>query len=572
MQHFMVPTLDALLENEPVPPVTLTVTFEEYRFRSFVQIHSSGSTGIPKLVTLKHGSFSAVDAFQALEPNEFGQRFANLRMGVAFPPFHVAGLVYALAAPCWTDSTVVIPPTVPLTADVINSMNVKAGVEFCLLIPSLVIDLVKNPAYLNNFKKFIGVQFAGGPLPESIGSQVAQRTKLISGYGAAEWIAAPQLPKQDEDWPFFNFNLKPGLEFIERDNGLYEFVIRRKPEYDLFQSVFVTFPDIDVFETKDLFSKHPSKPGLWKYVSRMDDIVVFSNGEKVNPVALESTVTTSPDVKGCVVIGQGRFQPVLLVEPSKETEDQAELLDRIWTYVLRANEPTIRHGRIAKDCIFFTEPDKALPWAGKGTIQRASANALYSHEIDEKYARLEGFDSEKATPGKIAAPKIDLSDLDTTRSSLARYICDDIGLEDLENTTDFFSLGMDSLQVVNIVRAVNLVRPSEPIDAKQVYDNPSVDELAKSLHSDPPSRFLHDDDSDDEELKQSWLAMDEMYNELTGQMLSRGDKSADRRRYLNAWFRSTNNGPVIQPDGGRVAWLASARNVPRQHQQLGASE
>ena len=556
MRPFAIPSLEELLDSGPVPHLSLKGTWEEHRFRPFVQIHSSGSTGIPKLITLKHGSLTAMDAFQLLESNELHRRLGNMRLCVTFPPFHVAGIIYALASPVWVDSTVVLPPAVPLTAKVVDAIHGKAGVEFTLLPPSVLMDLAKNPKYLENLSKLKGVTFAGGPLPEATGEQIADRTRLVAGYGASEWIAAPQLPKSREDWPYFCFNEKEGgFEFRERDNGLYEFVICRRPDYELAQPVFITFPEIDEFPTKDLFSKHPLKPGMWKYVSRLDDIIVFSNGEKLNPVTFESLVSTAKDVAGAMVVGQGRFQAGLLIEPKDTSKDQDDLFEKIWPFIQRANEPTVRHGRVAKDCVFFTKADKPLPRAGKGTIQRASANALYASEIDELYTRLQTSDSEKPKRVTEMSHSIDLGSFETTRDSLATFVSDEIGLGPLGKSDDFFALGMDSLQVVNIVRAINAARPIDPIDAKHVYDNPSIDQLARSLHSEPPQRYFDGDDSDDEELKESWLAMDEMFNDLTARMAPADGKRRGRQSHLNGWICATDNGPVIQPDGGRLAWL-----------------
>jgi hypothetical protein len=518
-----------------------------------VQIHSSGSTGTPKLITLKHGSFTALDGFQLLESNELAQRLGNMRKCVAFPPFHIAGIIYGLAIPIWVDSTIIIPPAVPLTAAVVNSVHEAATAEFALMVPSLVIDLTKNPSYLRNLRKLKGVTFAGGPLPESVGEQLVKYTRLYAGYGASEWMAAPQLPKPKEDWPYFRFNEEQGgMEFRERDKGLFEMVLCRRTNYELSQPVFITFPDIDAFESRDLFSKHPTKPGMWKYTSRLDDIIVFSNGEKLNPVTLEGRITSSPDVKGCLLVGHGRFSPTLLIEPQDPNLAQEELVDRIWPHIQMANESTVRHGRVAKDCLFLTSPSEPLPRAGKGTIQRAAANALYAQEIDDVYARLQTAPSQDHSVIN-GSRKIDLTSLESTEATLFDVVSNDIGLEGLDTTSDFFALGMDSLQVVNIVRGINAVRPNDPIDAKQIYDNPSIDQLSRYLHSASPP--VHDGyDSDEEELKESWLAMDRMFKDLTAERFP-VDQRHHRWRHLDGFFRPKDSGPVVQPDGGRVAWL-----------------
>lgn len=49
MQSFTMPPLENLLDPTPVPHIRLDATWEEYRYSPFLQIHSSGSTGLPKL-------------------------------------------------------------------------------------------------------------------------------------------------------------------------------------------------------------------------------------------------------------------------------------------------------------------------------------------------------------------------------------------------------------------------------------------------------------------------------------------------------------------------------------------
>jgi len=201
-EHIHYPSLSTLLDSAEVPHVPLNATWEDYRFKPFLQIHSSGSTGIPKLITLNHGSFTAFDSFRLLETNEVFRRLGSQRMCVSFPPFHVAGIVYGLAFPCWVDSTVIIPPTAALTADLVNEVLVESQAEYTLLPPSIVTDLAKNPKYLQNLSRLRGVTFAGGPLSGATGKLIVECTKLNVGYGASEWMAVPQLPKDDEDWPY----------------------------------------------------------------------------------------------------------------------------------------------------------------------------------------------------------------------------------------------------------------------------------------------------------------------------------------------------------------------------------
>ena len=133
---------------------------------------------------------------------------------------------------------------------------------------------------------------------------------------------------------YFHFDPElKGIEFRERDNGVYEQFFVRHSSTDPFHSLWYTFPDKNEISTSDLFSRHPSKPDLWMYMGRSDDLIVFSNGEKYNPTAMESTIRSHPAVKGAIVVGHARFQPAALIElkgkPPQSGHENQELIDSL---------------------------------------------------------------------------------------------------------------------------------------------------------------------------------------------------------------------------------------------------
>lgn len=93
--HVVVGSLADLLSKGDVTPYPYGKTFEEARNDPFLVIHTSGSTGLPKPVTLYHGGLATVDKQQMLPASEgqevqvtrFGKRSRNLS---ALPPFHVS--------------------------------------------------------------------------------------------------------------------------------------------------------------------------------------------------------------------------------------------------------------------------------------------------------------------------------------------------------------------------------------------------------------------------------------------------------------------------------------------------
>ena len=59
---------------------------------------------------------------------------------------------------------------------------------------------------------------------------------------------------------------------------------------------------------------------------RNDDIIVFNNGEKWNSIPSEGIISQHPLVSSAIIIGDGRFEPALLIEPKEDQTDLIELL------------------------------------------------------------------------------------------------------------------------------------------------------------------------------------------------------------------------------------------------------
>ena len=177
-----------------------------------------------------------------------------------------------------------------------------------------------------------------GPLAQRAGDTIAKYTLLRNIIGSSEAAFLPLYDKEPEDWIYFHLDPRmKGIEFREIDKGLYEQVFVPHPSTDPYHSVWYTFPDKDEYSASDLFSKHPSKPNLWRYEGRADNMIVFSNGEKFNPGGMETTLHSHPDVTNVLVVGQARFQPAALIElkgqPALSDKAKKEMLDSLTPYI-----------------------------------------------------------------------------------------------------------------------------------------------------------------------------------------------------------------------------------------------
>ena len=550
MQHMCVPSQDDILDPDPVDDWPFEKTFDALRSAPWVRLHTSGSTGVPKVVTLKHGFASAIDGFQTLSPNPMSH-YAGLRMLIPFPPFHLAGINHSLTSVVWADATAVLPPPgVPITSDVVHEMHVYAHVEYSMLAPSLLSDLVKSEAGLQTLRQLHGVSFSGGPLSETTAHIASEYTKLHSTIGATEFGGVPQLPKDPEDFNYFRFNEAiGGIDFRETDiEGYFEMVFYRHPPIDFMQAIFVTFPHLDEYHTKDCFSKHPTKPGLWKYEYRIDDIIVLSNGEMFNPLPMEGAVAACPDLTGCLVFGQGRFHSGLLAELKEPDTPRAQLITSLELYVEEANRLCPDYARLSLEHIIFALPEKPLPRAPKGTIQRSKANHLYQSEISRMY---ESVDSGKGATDTL----IDFASPITIERSVLDWVSSQAGgIPSLQSTDDFFAVGMDSLQVIALARLINKSRPlSAPsISPALIYQSPTAKALAGALAAGVRVMEYSDFDDDDDFDKETWQSMEDVFQGLKS---GDDDRSPSLRAALMGLLRPSTPPPLYQPDGGKTAWL-----------------
>lgn len=111
-----------------------------------------------------------------------------------------------------------------------------------------------------------------------------------------------------EDWIYFSFHPYAGFDFREVDPGVYEhWAIRNDKHVPLVQGLFHTFPEVREMTLKDPYAPHPTKPDLWLYKGRTDDMLVMSNGEKIRPLAMEAIINSHPAISACLVVSSDLF-------------------------------------------------------------------------------------------------------------------------------------------------------------------------------------------------------------------------------------------------------------------------
>ncbi|TLD19227.1 hypothetical protein PspLS_09919 [Pyricularia sp. CBS 133598] len=455
---------------------------EEAEWEPFVVLHTSGSTGLPKPIVVRNGLIMLNDKLHHLpiwngtESAIRGLARSNRNL-TPMPFFHASGLYTFFGFHVYWEKPITFAITDrPMTADFILQQlaHAPADVDSISLPPSILEDLSTTDLGCEALSKLKFVLFGGGNLNDAAGRKLLDRGVVLqNSFGSTEYGMLPyywQTNPQEYQWlPIHSQVLGAEWRPVAGEDDVFELVIVRKDCPYSIQGVFYTFPDLDEWNSKDLFKKHPTLPDHWKYHGRCDDLIVFSNGQKLNPIAVENVLNGHPKVRTAIVIGTMRFQPAMLIEPvshpSSPQEEEA-LLDEIWPLVLKANKELASHARISRQLILITKANKPFPRLAKDTVHRVLSINLYESEVDELYKEVE-------SRLKDAQCNLNLGSQEKLLQSVCRLFQTLTCSATIEPDTDFFTAGVDSPQVVNACRLLRsaLTDKSRGINLQSIAPN-----------------------------------------------------------------------------------------------------
>ncbi|KAF2011090.1 putative NRPS-like enzyme [Aaosphaeria arxii CBS 175.79] len=492
-----IPSFNHILNSEP-EDFPFDPHYEEVKDNPIVVLHSSGSTGLPRPITMTHATFAVLDNERKL-PTVPGRRNRDFsiwdfktggRFYTVFPYFHLAGFLSLLVNPILTEasSPVLGPPLMPPSGELLRSVMQHQEIRALYLPPSIAEQLLREPNGLDFFKNLDFLCYTGGPFSPEAGQQLSRVTELCPLYGSTEAFQVPQLVPAPEDWAWMEWNphFKLEMQPLPEEKDTFELVLFANESTEHMSALNHNLPGVSEYRTKDLFKQHPQKHSLWQYYGRKDDIVVLSNGGKFNPVPAELLIQSHPAVNGALVVGTGRVQAALLVEINQESgqEDIGRLISVIWPTVGKANQLLPGQGQIMKDKILLSRSTKPFVRAGKGTVVRKLTENLYEAEIDEVYD-----DSQ-------LNPSFRLPDIQTNAEkgfdmkSVVNFVRDIVvsAFPEMSAVTDnesFFSHGLDSIKINQLVSDFRLaLRKSTKeedlswITARLIFDHPTIKKLS----------------------------------------------------------------------------------------------
>ena len=376
------------------------------------------------------------------------------------------------------------PPQRPPSGSLISEVMRYQDIRGLYIPPSIAEQLLQQPNGLDHFKKLKFLCYAGGPLSPSAGEIISQVTQVCQFYGSTETSLIQQLAPSREDWHYMEWHPSCNLEMEPSEDEAYEMVLHTSPKSGWISALSYNFPDIITWRTRDLFRPHPNKPGLWRFHGRRDDIIVLSNSEKFNPVPMETIIQGHPLVSGALIVGQGRFQAALLIEPKLEVQDPFEFKTAVWSFVEKANCHAPGQARIVFSKTIIAGVDKPFQRAAKGTVVRKLTERSYASEIEAVYAEetLEEHQSGSFTFKSNA--------MDDVKQLVCDVVMNSFPGPHISNDVDLYVLGLDSLKTAEIAgrlrRALQRHHSTSScawLTTETVYRHPTINQLSEVVCS-----------------------------------------------------------------------------------------
>jgi nucleoside-diphosphate-sugar epimerase len=353
------------------------------------------------------------------------------------------------------------------------------------------------------------VAFGGGLLKPRVGEKLtAGGVKVLNHYGSTESgpIAPFFVPRPDYDWHYFRLRKDMNMR-LERGPLLEE---------DVQSYTLITHPFgwETTFAFQDQLIGNPRNPTSdFSAVGRNDDLIVLSNGEKVTPRILETMLSESHLVKAAIAFGDGQLELGVIIQPSLSPAVEGgydRFKSSIWPIVLQAGERMDAHARISsQDAIIIVPSGTLLPRSDKGSIMRKEVYKMFEAEIAAVYQALDN----KVVD--TSAVHLDMDNLEEDlKTMIQTRLTWRVKAEEWTIDDDFFELGMDSLQAVQLRRFILSFIPNLPTSAQKaerlprdiIYQNPTVTQLAKALKD--PAELSPNDSSIDHLVEQFSIRAD----------------------------------------------------------------
>ncbi|KAJ7276812.1 acetyl-CoA synthetase-like protein [Mycena rebaudengoi] len=360
-------------------------------------LHSSGTTAFPKPIKIsKKGliNLSNIPCYGELD-------LASKRIAAhTNPTFHAMGL----ATYIWPLSSGAIfalynprQPVIPTPDNFFSSWTAdKCDIVFC--VPVFIEAWAQDANNIPKLKALDCIIISGASVNESIGDVLAEAGVVMHPFwGSTEVGPAtmfiPRDPPPVDEWEYFKFSNHVTFAMKPREDLGNVFEPVMIPTEICFPHALNTTHDNKLaFSVGDLLERHPSDPARWRVYGRIDDQIVLSTGENVNPLPIEGIISQDKHIAAVVMFGRHQLHTGIIVQPAPDflvepgdREQVAKFQDMIWPTIVKANSSAAEYARIKKSMIITASPSKPFEYTPKGTPRRPAALRLYSPDIEALY-------------------------------------------------------------------------------------------------------------------------------------------------------------------------------------------
>ncbi|KAF3068911.1 Linear gramicidin synthase subunit D [Daldinia childiae] len=501
------------LLNHTYEPYLYQTTLEKAKRDGSFVCHTSGTTGIPKPCIYTHEFILRTARTLSLSPPN-GYTLLQSHLGhnthiLLLPLFHPAGVQLAIINAIYNRCVVILPSWLgPPSVESLLAISRNVEADWVMTAPFTLEALAKDETMLDQVASRLKmIVFAGGALPKMLGDIIAKKIRLVTFLGSSETAGLPIIYPEDfdtaNDWEYMAFHPKINAVLEPRTEDSFELVLEKSVSTLPYQPVFDRFPELEKFNTGDLFKKHPTRPDMWAHASRADDIIVFLNGEKTNPVSFENHLSKHLDIEGAVVFGNQRFEAGVLIElkdkSTLSSEDIEDWVKKLWPTIEQANQEAPTHARIATSHILFSTPEKPFLRTPKGTVMRKATLDRYAEEINKLYKEVESTGVESSTN---AENQVDLDDLEALLTAVRTACEESTTLQKIGVNDDLLARGIDSLQILRLCRNLRSKTNVEDLKPITIYSNPTPIRLAKAIQK---AAKGHEQSSNEQDTRRSSL-------------------------------------------------------------------
>ncbi|PVH73730.1 male sterility protein [Cadophora sp. DSE1049] len=429
-------------------------------------IHSSGSTGLPKPIFQTHRA-----ALKNYASN------LNLKGFITLPLYHAHGISSVFRAIHSRKQIYMYNADLPLTQQHLLKLLRRYDFQVFYGVPYALKLLGESEEGIAELAKLDVVMFGGSACPDSLGDRLVENdVNLVSHYGTTETgqLMTSARESGDKAWDYVRLPaaFKNFVKFEPKGADVYELVA-----LDGLPSKVASNRADGSYATKDLFTPHATIPDAWKYLARADDTIVLMNGEKVTPIAFEQSLRDSKYISEAVVFGSGKARIGMIIIPSPMThgKSDAEIEALLIPALSKANEMMPAYAQLSLDMVRILPHDTEYPRTDKGTVIRPAFYRTFATQIEKVYSDVE------VSSGELCLTEVELRDY--LRNEM-RKLLPPTTMDLLEDTTDFFSIGVDSLQAIQLrsVLGKNIDTSGKKLPSNIIFDFPSINLLASELY------------------------------------------------------------------------------------------